>query len=464
MVWESPIYRFKTDVDGQKQEVLIDVTGSAPNFNKPGKQLIGTFTSLLKGLKPSDTKILDFGGAKLRNTLYLLKKGYTVYACEFEDLFKRSKQANDFWEKCKKFPNFKKLVFPKDFIEFDDVFDVVLLINVINIMPVPIERYNVLALCRKKIKEGGRLLWYTQHGMYSAKDAVAPLYDGLITGKGREYKMFYRDFTRKEIYDMLNASGFTFDGNFSFPTSGSNQAYAFKADGGILLEKSLGLSEKQLIKPAGKLEIIPRNTWKTSKIEKDPAKRIYETAIPMRTVKPVGINVLETYIEELETVKAGKSTAPKYHDIIFNILKLLFDKQLKKPIKEDPIANETQRVDITFQNDKEVGFFKRLDEGYHITCPNIYFECKNYKEDIANIELGQMSLRLNDKRGQFGIIVCRNIKNINKIKDRQNDLIKKGMYIIVLADKDIKKLVKFKLNGKEEEMNDLLEDKLKVLV
>src|SRR3989338_9858502 len=108
-MWESPIYKFKTKINNKKKEIFIDVTGSAPNFSVPGKQLEGTFEVLLDGLEPSKTKILDFGGAKLRNTLYLLEKGYTVYACEFEDLFKRSKQADKLLEQCRKYPNFKKL-------------------------------------------------------------------------------------------------------------------------------------------------------------------------------------------------------------------------------------------------------------------------------------------------------------------------------------------------------------------
>lgn len=88
-MWKTPIYKFKTEIDGKKQEIFIDVTGSAPNFKEPGKQLEGTFEVLLKDLDPEKTKILDFGAAKLRNTIYLLKKGFTVYSCEFDDLFGR---------------------------------------------------------------------------------------------------------------------------------------------------------------------------------------------------------------------------------------------------------------------------------------------------------------------------------------------------------------------------------------
>lgn len=68
-MWETPIYKFKKDVNGEPKEILIDVTGSAPSFEDPGKQLEVTFHTLLSGLEPEKTKILDFGAAKLRNSI-----------------------------------------------------------------------------------------------------------------------------------------------------------------------------------------------------------------------------------------------------------------------------------------------------------------------------------------------------------------------------------------------------------
>ena len=82
-MWESPIYKFKADIDNKKTEIYVDVTGSAPTFAEPMKQLEGAFEVLLNGLTPKDTKI-RFWTAKLRNSLYLLKNGYQVYACEFK--------------------------------------------------------------------------------------------------------------------------------------------------------------------------------------------------------------------------------------------------------------------------------------------------------------------------------------------------------------------------------------------
>jgi hypothetical protein len=462
-LWESPIYKFKIQDGEKKRDIFIDVTGSAPNFSEPGKQLEGTLDVLLKDMEPAKTKILDFGGAKLRNTLFLLKKGYTVYSCEFEDLFKRSKQANDFLEECKKYKNFQKLVFPSDFLNFKSTFDVVLLINVLNIMPVPIERYAVLTLCRQKIKNDGKLLWYTQHSMYSKTDSVADLNDGIVTGKGRKFNMFYRDFSREEIHSMVTANGFTFSKATFFPSSGSNQAYMFEANGALLVDNTLGLSELLKRKQKRSLKPIQRGTWKGTNEEKDPSKRKYFTSIPKKATKLTSVDLLQTYIEELKTIVPGKKEANKYHKIIFNILKSIFDGRLRRPQFEEPIANKTQRVDITFQNVREKGFFKQLSEGYQIVCPNIYIECKNYTKDLENPEYSQIQNRLNDKRGQFGIIICRGIDDEAAMKVRQDNLLKAKDYVIVLTDEDIEKLVEFKRSGEEDEIDDYLEMKFKKL-
>lgn len=453
-MWASPIYKFKTYVEGKKKNIFIDVTGSAPNFSKPGKQLEGTFEALLKGLKPSETKILDFGAAKLRNTIHLLEEGYNVYSCEFDDLFKRSKQASDYLKKAEKFSNFKRLVFPEEFIGFDEEFDVVLLINVLNIMPVPLERLCVLALCREKMKKGGKLLWYTQHGAYSKSDSVAKLFDGLVTGKGRNYHMFYRDFSRDEIHELLISTGFSFNKEFKFPMSGSNQAYVFSSDGAILVDKTLGLTE--LLKRKQKLKPVVRGSYSK--------KETYETQIPKRAKSVEKINILETFLKELSKIPTGRKNANKYHRLIFSILKSVFDNSLRKPEMEEVIAEDTQRVDITFSNHRDRGFFKQLARGYGIKCPNIFIECKNYKEDPTNPEFAQIQSRLNRIRGQFGILTCRKISNANKAKKRQENIAKDEKYVIILVDSDIEKIVKWKLKGEEEKIDDHLEKKFKKLI
>lgn len=460
-MWESPIYKFKTKIGKKDEEIFIDVTGSAPNFTVPGTQLEGTFKNLLSGLKPSDTTILDFGAAKLRNTVYLLKKGYTVYACEYEDLFKRSQQADDFLKEAKQYPNFKRLMFPHDFIDVNVKFDVILLVNVLNVMPVPLERFLVLKLCREKISDNGKLLWYTQHGAYEYDKAYAKLNDGIVTGKGRQYHMFYRDFSRKEIHDMLIASGFSFNKQITFPSSGSNQAYAFNISGDVLIEDSLGLS--QLLKSKSTTKSIPRQVrWEVD--DEETHKTTYESKVPTKLTKLHNVNILDTYLKELDNVKAGKQAASRYHQLIFNILKTVFDYSLKNPIKEEKIAKKTKRVDITFSNDKENGFFKRLDESYHVQCPNIFIECKNYKHDLKAPEFDQLRGRFTKVRGVFGILVCRKMENKEAKLKHQQEATKDEKYIIVLEDSDIKKIVKLKIDNKIADIDKFLEGKFKELI
>ena len=55
-MFESPIYKVKGKIGRKEQEILIDVTGSAPNFKIPGAQLESTFRRLLKDYKKEKIK------------------------------------------------------------------------------------------------------------------------------------------------------------------------------------------------------------------------------------------------------------------------------------------------------------------------------------------------------------------------------------------------------------------------
>jgi hypothetical protein len=253
---------------------------------------------------------------------------------------------------------------------------------------------------------------------------------------------------------------------------GSNQAFVFSPNGLILVDKRDEL-ETELETKTDENEVIQRKTWKTSKEETDPSKRIYETTIPTQITKTTDVNILSSYIAELPAIKTNKTcntrkerleNATKYHHLIFNILKILFEDRLKRPMMEENFDCGTQRVDITFQNCRERGFFKQLDEGYHITCPNIFIECKNYEGDLKNPEFSQIHNRLNKIRGQFGILVCRHFKDWATATIRQGVLAKNGCYVIILVDDDVKKLVKFKLSNQLDEMDQYIEEKFKPLV
>jgi hypothetical protein len=457
-MWETPIYKFKTKINNIDSEIKIDVTGSAPNFIEPGKQLEGTFNILLEDLNPKNTNILDFGAAKLRNTLFLLKKGYNIYSCEFEDLFNRSDQAKNFLSEAQKYDNFHPLIFPKDFINTEVKFDVILMINVLNIMPVVSERLLVLELCRKRIKNNGRFLWYTQHGAYDYNKAVCRLFDGIVTGSGRKYQMFYKDYAKNEIIELLNSTGFEFENTFKFPSSGSNQAYMFKASGGILIENALKVfkKDKKLIK--SKYINVIRKSKKKKYSTKEPI-----IATDINAVK--NINFLIEYCNQLKMLKPGKKDAKKYEDLIFNILRNIFESQLRNGKVQVPTDKRIGIIDIIFDNKAKSGFFYELKENHQIKSPYIYFECKNYKEDPVNTEINQLSSRLSELKGMFGVLVYRKVKNPNRFSERcEKEMNDNKKFIIGLTDVDIIKLVELKTSKKEEEINDYLSEKLKKLI
>src|SRR5205085_8459977 len=126
--------------------------------------------------------------------------GHHVTAVDYRDLFdKPSPEVKKNLEKARTYGNrFGQLVYPSDFVAFNGQFDLVLLINVLNIMPEPLERLFVIEYCGKKLQENGHLLWFCQHGdrdqIAAASDAVTD--GGCTQGKGR--KTFYKDYNDKE--------------------------------------------------------------------------------------------------------------------------------------------------------------------------------------------------------------------------------------------------------------------------
>lgn len=116
MLWKTPVYKFRVPVSEESEfsnEVVIDVTGSAPSFLRVMDSMSGVWEKLLSSEEGKKIKtILDFGAAKFRNTLHFLDKGKRVTAVEFEDLPNKSDDAKEMLDKCKARPNFQHLIFP----------------------------------------------------------------------------------------------------------------------------------------------------------------------------------------------------------------------------------------------------------------------------------------------------------------------------------------------------------------
>lgn len=167
----------------------------------------------------------------------------------------------------------------------------------------------------------------------------------------------------------------------------------------------------------------------------------------------------------LASIKTGNDDATNFHKLSFDNLIQIFGVRVSSPDSEVRINGGRKRIDIVFNNVDSQGFFKRLNQLYHIKCPKIFIECKNYGKEIGNPEIDQLEGRFNARRGMFGILLCRSVQDkatmIQRCKDVMHD--NKG-FIIVLDDTDIVTLLNFKEQKNEIAIDDFLIKKLDDLI
>ncbi|WP_207260461.1 hypothetical protein [Desulfovibrio sp. Huiquan2017] len=161
----------------------------------------------------------------------------------------------------------------------------------------------------------------------------------------------------------------------------------------------------------------------------------------------------EDIITQIRGIAPGREQADVFHNTIVGALNAIFSPDLMNPKKEAPIHDGRKRIDISYDNSCDHGFFKKLISMHNIFCPYILFECKNYNSDMRNPEFDQLTGRFSDKRGQFGILICRNKGDKNLCEQRCKDIIndRRG-FVIVLDDNDICNMLhmKWNTNGKDQ--------------
>lgn len=138
---------------------------------------------------------------------------------------------------------------------------------------------------------------------------------------------------------------------------------------------------------------------------------------------------------------SGKAHADTYHRAVQALLSALLYPSLVNPVREFPIHDGRKRIDITFTNEAQQGFFAWVNDKV-VPAPYVFVECKNYGTEIANPELDQIAGRFSPQRGQLGIVCCRMFKDrqlwAQRCKDTAND--RRG-FILTLSDEDLTTLV-----------------------
>ncbi len=446
-MWESPVYTFEEEVSENgkivKKPFHINVTYSVPRREEdPGKALIGVFNKITSSLDPKKIKILDVGAGKLRNTLWLLEKGFNVWAVEFPELKERLKDAKEKWNYAEKnYKNFHKVTFPRDFIKLKQKFEIIILINEINVMPIPLERFAILSLCRERIKDKGMLLWH----QWRAKNTHPEMYtednefiDGYLMGSGPNHT-FYVEHTRDESHELLYSVGFNFDKDANLHKVPSNKGYSY-----IFRPKHINL-----IQDALDLKAL--------------CKQVHDSKKPLKD--PDCVTVLDMYIKQLKNIPTGREAAHNFHLLASRIFFEIFRKQIGEPIIEKEINEGRGRIDFCCRNRNKEGIFKSLKEMRDIKCPDIIVECKNYTYELKNEEYNQLSSRLIPDRSRLGFLICRSKEDKIEVIKQCRDRLRDNKYIIVLDDEDLIKLAKYKLNDEDDErINDFIDDKIKEII
>lgn len=162
-------------------------------------------------------------------------------------------------------------------------------------------------------------------------------------------------------------------------------------------------------------------------------------------------------LEHLNAIPTGRDAATAYHRLMVGILELVFFPQLTCPQVERKINEGRKRIDITFDNAADKGFFFRIHQTHQLPASFIMVECKNYDGDPRNPELDQLAGRFAANRGRVGLLVCRRIKDMELFQARCRDTYRAGNGLIIpLIDVDFTGALKGLLEDNKVDVMDSL--------
>jgi len=150
-------------------------------------------------------------------------------------------------------------------------------------------------------------------------------------------------------------------------------------------------------------------------------------------------------VKRLDAIPIGAGGWTDYQSFIGEALVAIFSPDLIEPQTEFRTDEGRSRIDFVFRNQAERGFFFDLAFRYRVFCPNVFFECKNEKDDPKNPAFMQIRSRLAPGRGQLGIIVCRSLNDRETVLERCKDVFSTSQnqqVVMVLSDDEIIELAK----------------------
>lgn len=160
--------------------------------------------------------------------------------------------------------------------------------------------------------------------------------------------------------------------------------------------------------------------------------------------RPVGLPVqpqldqlepeLDAQVARLRKIPNGARTATRYHRQVAELVSQIFAAQLGPAIIEHPINDGRKRLDVIWPNQATREVFAWLGSRYNAR--NVVGECKNYSSDPKNPEIDQLLGRFSPVRGEFGLLLCRTVKNRERTTNRSRDAFIQGRGLAIVLDDD----------------------------
>lgn len=168
-------------------------------------------------------------------------------------------------------------------------------------------------------------------------------------------------------------------------------------------------------------------------------------------IENIDIPRFDKLLNSVVQLPVGRNAASDYENAIEALLSAAFFPSLSYPKKQQEIHDGRKRIDITYVNSAQTGFFAWL--AAHYASAHVFVECKNYGKEVGNPEIDQLAGRFGPTRGQVGILVCRSVEDDGLLAKRCTDTARDHRgYIIHLTDIDLATLMQeyIKSNGSAE--------------
>jgi SAM-dependent methyltransferase len=146
---------------------------------------------------------------------------------EFKEAFERP-VAQEKYQEASRNQGFFFLEYPKDFLDFREEVDAVILTNVLNIVPDKDDRKRILTECAKKLRRGGLMLLMCQYGEPNYGPGMTrrlKLNDGWCYNLHKRFQTFNREYSIPQLRAEIPADLFK---EFQQLSSAHHRAFLFE--------------------------------------------------------------------------------------------------------------------------------------------------------------------------------------------------------------------------------------------